>query len=156
MAGPLYGRAFQTAYVTRDLDGAIARYAAAFGVRNFMVFDTANGPYALRVGLAWAGDRMVEILDPQGEPSPLYAGTLPDQPDGLRFHHIGHLIEDADQWRQVEQAIALTATPVASTISVPGQFEIIYTDSRSVDGHYHEYVYAMPDGMRFFSEVPRN
>src|SRR5690606_42078177 len=51
-------------------------YADRSGASDFLVFDTGDtapeAPHRSRVGLAWLGDAMIELIEPVGEPPELY------------------------------------------------------------------------------------
>jgi len=89
---------FQNAYVTRDLDRAIALCGPAMGIGGFMAMDyelplrTAEGErtIGLRVATGWVGAIQVELIQPvSGHVAP-YVGGLPADPDDFvpRFHHV--------------------------------------------------------------------
>ena len=139
---------FQNAYVTRDLDKAIATLRAQHGVGEMMLidFDTdvttplGHGPVKSKVALAWVGGVQIELIEPVSGLAQIYADALPDD-DSLRFHHVGIRVPDMD---------ALRAEATANNWPVVFQgggdgFSFTYVDTRATFGHYLEYVYIRQD-----------
>ncbi|MDB5447327.1 MAG: hypothetical protein JWQ97_2644 [Phenylobacterium sp.] len=150
---------FQLGYVTSDLDQAIVLYGERFGVKQFLTFDSrAFNPDAeriVRVGLAWTGEVMIELIEPVGE-HPLYACALPQQGFGIQLHHLGYLVRDQAQWEAALAALSDPATPIVVRSDPSDMLEYAYADARGLVGHHVEIVWLKPTGEAFFESVPRN
>jgi hypothetical protein len=155
--GLFLSRHFQNAYTTRDADAAARMFADRHGIRSFhFMRDVPFGPGAtINIGLAWAGDVMVELIQPAGEGENLYSTMLPPEGQLVRFHHLGHLIEQREEW----DAVVAQATASGYPITLHGNnygVNYLYLDVRADAGHYLEYVHLDPPVARFFDVVPRN
>jgi hypothetical protein len=155
--GLFLSRHFQNAYTTRDIDAAAQMFADRHGIRAFHYMrDVPFGPDAsIHIGLAWAGEVMVELIQPNGEAPTLYSTHLP--PDGqlIRFHHLGHLISERAEYDAVVARANASGYPVAIQGNNYG-VNYLYLDVRSDVGHFLEYVHLDPPMARFFDAVPRN
>lgn len=149
---------FQQGYLTTDLDRAVALYGERLGVKRFFTFDTsAMSPEApIRVGLAWAGGVMVELIEPIGLAAPVYAGHLPPEGFAIRFHHMGYMIDEEAKWRDMVAALEGQGIPVALRRQGTGWIDFCYFDTRTMLGHLVEFVLAYPAGREFLAQVPRN
>ena len=148
-------RHFQNAYTTRDVDAAARMFAERHGIRSFhFMRDIPFGPDATtHIALAWAGEVMIELIQPNGGDN-LYTDWLPAEGHLLRFHHLGHLITDDDAWRQVNEQGAASRLPVALQGSHQG-VNYLYLDARRELGHFLEYVYLTGDAVHLFDPVPK-
>lgn len=149
---------FQRAYVTTDLDRAIADFSTTYGVRDFL--QMRDIPFAgsdtskVHLALAYVGDDMIELIQPMGD-IPLYNCLLPDQGYALRFHHYGHLLGTEAEWQD------MTAEVARQQLEVPlqgtsGMFRYLYANTRPQFGHFLEFIYCTPEGSAFFAQLPRN
>jgi Glyoxalase/Bleomycin resistance protein/Dioxygenase superfamily len=154
--GLFLARHFQNAYVTRDIDAAAAMFASRHGILSFHYMrDIPFGPGAtIHIGLAWAGDVMVELIQPGGDAANLYSTMLP--PDGqlVRFHHLGHLLDRRDDWDVVVGRAEKSGMPVVLHGNNHG-INYLYLDARGDTGHYLEYVHLDPEAAEFFKQAPR-
>jgi hypothetical protein len=153
--GLFLSRHFQNAYTTRDIDAAAKMFADRYDVRSFHYMrDVPNGNASMHLGLAWAGDVMVELIQPNGD-IPLYSSHMP--PDGqlVRFHHLGHLIDDRAEYDAVVARATASGYPIALHGNNYG-INYLYLDVRSDAGHFLEYVHLDPPMTQFFAPVPRN
>jgi hypothetical protein len=137
-------------------------YQDRLGIKKFLEFDSssmdASAPHPVRVALAWTGNMQVELIEPVGEPSALYASALPD--DGsfsTRLHHIGHMVRGDEAWRSLKRELASDGHRIAEETSVPDLLDLMYVDLREVDGLYREYVFPGEAGEEFLmKQVPQN
>jgi hypothetical protein len=148
---------FQHAYVTTDLDAAIAQYMSLYGLDNFLVINTAdfNSDPALRAAFAWHGSIMIELVQPIEEPNPLYIDVLRANESLTKLHHIGHVCSDEAEWNEVRGALDVAHVPISREAEVPGVMKFIYGDFRPINGHYREYILQYGDES-FFGQVPQN
>lgn len=147
---------FQNAYVTRDLEHAIAEMGAKHGIREFIRIEpqitayTREGGHAhchIRVALGWQGDFLFELIQPISGNVQHYLDYLPkDEKDpGLRLHHLGMLIDGEADYDRARAAID------PKTLSYEGAVEGVkwyYLDARATMGHYLEYMWATPELLR--------
>ena len=149
-------RHFQNAYVTRDIDAAAKMFAERHGIGSFhFLRDIPFEPGATtHLALAWAGDVMIELIQPNGAAPNLYSTHLPEPGQLLRFHHLGHLITDDASWDRIESTALRSGLPVALHGNSYG-VNYLYLDARAELGHYLEYVYLTGDAVHFFDAVPR-
>lgn len=157
MGTPLNGF-FQQGYITNDLDAALKYYRDKLGVKDFLTFDTTpytNGSPNL-VGLAWTGGVMVELIQPIGEPAPLYADHYPRTGFGIRFHHFGYRLPTEEEWRAANAHCEAIDLPLANIVDQSSFVNFSYFDARPQLGHFLELVFAHPAGSAFLDRVPRN
>ena len=148
-----FGAFFQTAYVTRSLDHAVATVTARHGIRDRVNFSpemevyTATdgvGPCHVKVALGWAGAMQVELIEPVSGNVRHYLEVLPAEPADLspRFHHVCMRVRD---WDAARAKVAAHGWTVAYEGGVPG-CRFVYIDARDSIGHYVEYLW-MSDEM---------
>ena len=144
---------FQNAYVTRDLEHAIAAMRAKHGITDFIRIEprmtayTREGGHApchLKVALGWQDDFLFELIQPISGNVRHYLDYLPaDETDpSLRLHHLGLLISDEGDYERARAAID------PATLSYEGGIEGVkwyYLDARDTMGHYLEYMWATPE-----------
>jgi hypothetical protein len=159
MRNLLIERIFQIAYVTNDLTAAIAEYRKRYGIREFMVFDSASGGSKgppLKIGLVWIGDTMIEFIESVGEPALLYAMDFKPAVLGIRHHHVGHFCETEAQWEALHSELQVQNIPIMREEEVPGVIKFLYADTRDIDGHFREYVLLGEGGQAMFKAIPRH
>jgi hypothetical protein len=151
--------AFQLAYVTPDIDGALAFAHARFGIAQFQVnrnvpIETRSGLANCHFAIAFIGQTQIELIQPAGGADAVYRDGLPSGGQ-LRLHHVGVLIGDAVGWARQKADIAAAGldTPVAGDFA--GMMHYLYADSRAELGHYTEYMYQTEAGAGLFDAVPR-
>jgi hypothetical protein len=154
--GLFLARHFQNAYVTRDIDAAARMFAERHGIRSFHYMrDVPFGPGAsIHIGLAWAGKVMIELIQPNGDAPNLYSTMLPPTGQLLRFHHLGHLIEERREWDEVVARAESSGIPVALRGNGYG-VNFLYLDARADTGHFLEYVHLDAEAAGFFDRAPR-
>jgi len=143
---------FQNAYVTRDLDRAIALCSPVMGIGGFVAMDyelvlrTPGGDKAvqLRVATGWLDAMQVELIQPVSGHVDPYAGGLPADPADFipRFHHIAVRRDDPDA---LAREVAALGLPVLFETSGNG-IASTFVDATSRIGHPIEFVCATPAG----------
>ena len=143
---------YQNAYLTHDLDAAMALVNQRYGTRDWIVFEpdmvlkTPDGDResSVRAALAWAGGLQLELIQPtRGWHAHYLPMMAADKADPVpRFHHIAVRRDDLDAMRDEIDRLGL---PLAFEGEVPG-LVYIYLDARESLGHYLEYVWASPEG----------
>ena len=146
----IVGRHFQNAYVTRDLDKAVAQFKDRADVRKVIEAEVrvplwtpqGEGEGLQKLAFVWVEDLNIELIQPkEGEVLALYRDALPDD-DGLAFHHVCHVVDDWDAFMaKVEQQ----PYPIVLKGGTPGMLQFVYLDTRAWLGHYTEYVWMAPE-----------
>ncbi len=148
----IFKNLYQNAYVTRDLDKAVALFKREYGVAEFIHFEpdmeviTPSGPAHLRcrAALGWVDEHFqIEVIQPLDGGIDVYSSFLPDD-DSPRFHHVAMRCDD---WRRMRADIDARGWVVAYEGHMEG-LSFIYVDARDNVGHYLEYVWATPDMWR--------
>ena len=141
----LAGRHFQNAYVTRNLEQAVAQVTAHADVRSAIAFEgttevlTALGrrPQTVKIAFIWIGDLQYEFIEPVVEAVPVFRTMLPDD-DRPRFHHSCARVPDWDDFRRrVDQQ----PYPVVIEGESGDNLKFLYLDARDLLGHYLEYAW---------------
>lgn len=144
----LEGHKYQIAYITRNIEKAVARFGPEIGRSDITVFDTSfpvvtpagSGTAVLKLALIWTGEMQYELIEPVSGPVDVYTDLLPED-DSLRFHHMAIRVDDWDAFRcEVDRrglAVALEGGGDA--------LRFLYLDRRDLLGHHVEYVWATPE-----------
>lgn len=138
----------QNAYVTTDMDQALALWREAFDVSAFYVFaNDAPGmecslPYRLKIALANVGGTEIELIEPL-DGNAMYSDILPkDGSFAVRFHHVCMKIDGVLADFEAHMA---SLDPVKHSVVYSGGMadlmRFAYTDERATLGHYVEHVW---------------
>ena len=146
LAAPGFSDAFQVAYVTRDIERAIAAFAAQHGVDRFdrvpadaLELRIPPAIVSLKVAIAWIGDWQVELIQPVAGADDIYRRALPAGPDGQAMHHAGIRVRgDRAEWDRFRAGIDETRIALEGGRN---EMRFIYVDERATLGHYLEYVW---------------
>lgn len=142
-----FSRAFQLAYVTRDMDRAMATIAREHGVTDFTAIPAgalelripAHATASLDVRVAWVGTWQIELIQPLAGTVEIYKAALPANGGSLAFHHVAISVPgDRTAWDRFRAGIP------DDRIAIEGgreEMRFIYTDERDTLGHYLEYVW---------------
>ena len=143
---------FQNAYVTHDLDDALAGIDRQFGKIDWIVVEpdmelkTPSGikESSVKAALGWHDGHQLEIIQPVRGYCDHYLPVLPaDKRDATpRFHHIAVRRDDEAAMRAEIERLGL---PLEFEGAVPG-LVFIYLDARKVLGHHFEFIWATPEG----------
>ncbi|MFT4247615.1 MAG: VOC family protein [Pseudomonas sp.] len=140
----LEGRHYQNAYVTRDIDRAVADFRARADVRTVIQFDntsevtTPKGRESLvsRLAFIWVGNLQYELIQPVSGAEDLYASALRAD-DTPAFHHICMRVDDWDSFRARVDRQSLPVVLEGGNESL----RFLYLDAREFLGHYLEYTW---------------
>lgn len=151
---------FQLAYVTTDLDQALAQIRATTGIQTFASLDMTpeivwrGTKHALkaRAALAWAGETMVEVIEPHGEEMAVWKRGLEGDGFRLAFHHVGVMVDDFDAARA---EVLAAGHSIAVEGEIPGIARWLYLDYTATLGHFLEHVWLSRAGWEFFAGLPR-
>jgi len=155
----------QTAWVTTDLDRAMAQFADRFKIGDFFTADIAFparlhdevGEMSIRMALANVDNIQIELIQPVGGGiDRIYRDALPT--DGRHanvFHHICVKLEGSiDQWNKYIEELE-TTTPIAYTGDSGPNVRFVYTDERDTLGIWLEHVwYESAYHMEFSAQIP--
>lgn len=143
---------FQNAYVTHDMDRAMAQIDARFGKIDWIVFEpdmvlkTPQGDRAssVRAALGWQAGHQLELIQPVKGYLDHYTAVMRADPADWRpvFHHVAVRRDDeAAMRREIEEL----GFPVLFESAVPG-LAFVYIDARETLGHCIEFIWATPEG----------
>lgn len=156
----LFQQHFQIAYVVRDIEAATRRFAREFGIVRWDVMDMAAllGPgHGTRfIGNAYAGEVMIELIEPDPAGESLYRDWIPDATDGVRLHHLGFLVRSDADFRAAVAQLEAAGYPTAHSGSFGDNLDYHYADTTALLGHYYELIHLKPAGEQFFARIPRN
>jgi hypothetical protein len=141
----LEGRHYQNAYVTRNLEKAVARVTATADVRSVVQFEattevrTSLGrrPQTSKLAFVWIGDLQYEFIEPVTEAVPVFSPMLPDD-DRPRFHHSCARVPD---WEDFRRRVDEQPYPVVIEGESGDNLKFLYLDTRELLGHYLEYTW---------------
>ena len=156
----MFKNVFQIAYVTTDLERAIAVFRDQQGVAEIAVFedftlDVAGGRDAvINVGLAYVGDVQLEIIEPVTGDVDLYRTWLPDE-FAVRHHHFCHRLDSVAELEAVQGRYEQSGVTIPLAASL-GETRLFYADTTSLLDHYQEYAWIAPESEEFMASLPRN
>ncbi len=138
----------QNAYVTTDMDRALALWRDEFDVTSFFVFaNDAPGmecshPYRLKIALATVGGTEIELIEPL-DGNAMYSEILPkDGSFALRFHHVCMRIEgELADFEAHLASLDPVRHPVVYQGGMADLMRFVYTDERATLGHFIEHVW---------------
>ena len=142
------GLHYQNAYVTRNIDKAMAEFTARADARDAVQFEattqvlTADGPrtQTIKMALAWVGDLQYEFIEPVVDATPMFSGWLPDG-DEPKFHHSCARVEDWDDFRR---RVGEQPYPVVFEGEGSSGLKFLFLDARQLLGHYLEFCWMTP------------
>ena len=156
------GTMFQLGYVTNDLEAAVDDFGERLGVRDFHIVDVGAAagkpvPHGARIAMAWSGATMVELIQPLGEPAPVYVDDLAPPGDlVVKFNHVGLTVPEEGRWRIMLDRLAEHGLEVAWRGSDPARLDVAYVDARATLGHYVEFIRDCPAIRELMARVPHN
>lgn len=142
----------QVAYVTNDMQRALAVFRDHYDVPAFHVFaNDAPGLVQsdgarLKIALALVGGVEIELIEPQGDSAPLFSAALPIDGDfAIRFHHVAYRIDGTlADYESHLASIDSARHPVVLHGAMGDLMRFAYTDERALLGHYVEHVWMDP------------
>lgn len=144
------GRHYQNAYVTRNVDKAVAEFRERAEVRTVLETEVAvevwtpqgTGTGVQKLAFVWVEDLNYELIEPKsGDVLAIYRDALPAD-DSLKFHHVCHVVDD---WDALMAKVERQPYPVVLKGGTAGLLQFLYLDTREWLGHYTEYVWMVPD-----------
>jgi Glyoxalase/Bleomycin resistance protein/Dioxygenase superfamily len=144
------GRHYQNAYVTRNVEKAVAQFKERADIRTLYEIETpvkvwtpqGEGVGMQKLAFIWVGDLNFELIEPkEGDVLAIYRDALPAD-DSLQFHHVCQVV---DEWEPLWARVQAQPYPVVLKGGTPGLLEFCYLDTRAWLGHYTEYVWMVPE-----------
>ncbi|RJF91166.1 VOC family protein [Sphingomonas cavernae] len=144
------GRHYQNAYVTRNVDKAVASFKQHADIRSLMEIEVpvqlwtpqGEGTGVQKLAFVWVEDLNFELIEPKdGETLAIYRDALPAD-DSLKFHHVCHVVDD---WDELMGKVEKQPFPIVLKGGTPGMLQFLYLDAREWLGHYIEYVWMVPE-----------
>jgi hypothetical protein len=160
-SGLVLGQAFQTAYVTTDMDAAVASFRDRFGVGQFFrsgrrtVSLDSGGRMTMEIALAWVGSTMLEIIQPIADDVAVYADWLPKHGFAVRFHHIGFRLRSSDEWNAMLERNERHGHQVVFNLTASNT-RALYIDTVAALGHYVEYLFYIDPPNTSLPRIPQN
>ena len=138
---------YQNAYVTPDIEQALAIFRERYGVADARSFEAeyevttpaGTGVARNRLALIWIGDLQYELIEPVSGAVDIYREALPAT--GLRFHHVCMRSFD---WDATLAEVERQRLPIVYRGDSTSGLKFIYADARDTLGHYLEFV-SVPD-----------
>lgn len=156
----LFKRHFQVAYLVDDAKAGIEILSKHYGVEKWDLMDMAQihgpGSAARFIGNAWVGDMMIEVIEPDEGADSIYRNWKKDSGLPLRFHHLGFLIDSAEEFEAAKRQLADSGFPIVVDGSFGEVLDYAYADTTSELGHYYELIRLKSDGDSFFGRIPVN
>lgn len=150
------GSVAQLGYVTRNLDRALTRYRDKHDVADFLLLEPAPGAAGPRVGLAYQGGVMIEIIEPAVGIEGVYATALPEDDDSAHLHHIAYVVEDLDTLNRIAGEYEEAGYEVPVNRDTGQGIWLAYVDTRRDMGHFTELLHLFDEGHALFGRVPGN
>jgi hypothetical protein len=140
----LEGRHYQNAYITRDIDKAVASFRSRADVADARVFEAAvevqtpvgRGMAVSKLCFIWINNLQYELIQPVSGLVDIYRDALPAD-DSLKFHHICMRV---DNWQEFRARVPQQRLPVVLE-GGSEHLRFLYLDAREFIGHYLEYVW---------------
>ncbi|MCK9542587.1 MAG: VOC family protein [Novosphingobium sp.] len=150
---PMFNGLYQMGFVTDDLDAAQERLGRRFGISRFRV---QRNDQRMSTAHAFAGDMMVEIIQPGPEAPAVYHENVPGG-GAVRLHHLGYRVPDVENWEKLLAQVDAEgwATPIRGAV-MDGHLRFVYVDTLADLGIYQEYVCLTGPALHLYDDVPAN
>lgn len=157
---PDYINFFQLGFVTHDIDAGAETIKKLYGIPELQIgrdgkTSSSLGDIIVDGALAYIGNVQIELLAPKGGPDAVYRDMVAPEPGSVHLHHCGHLVRTKENWQEMLDAVAESgfATPIRGCYE--DMVRYLYVDTRSMFGHYTEFLYFDKEGANIFDTVPR-
>lgn len=147
---------FQHAYVVRNLDKTMVSFKEKLGVHQWQVMPVPEGGPIKAIGLAYAQNVMIELIEAVPEYDSIYRDWIPESESAARFHHLGYIIDDEADFHDLVGRFDAAGCGGAFAGSHGDILAFHYADSVGLLGHYCELVHLKTAGKDYFSGVPHN
>jgi hypothetical protein len=142
---------FQNAYITRDLEQAMALFKTTHDFDRFVSMEvrqqlktrSGNGEAVVKMALGWIGDLQYELIQPVSGLIDVYLDGLPER-HPMQFHHV--CMRVIDDWDGFRARLEREKQPIVMEGSgMGGGLKFLYLDARATLGHYLEYCWMTPE-----------
>jgi len=147
---------FQLGYVVRNLYRAVEHMRDKFGVAKWQVNRMPKSAPARVLGFAYVQKVMIELIEARPELDTIYRDWIPESETAARLHHLGYMMDSAEEWHRVIDQFQAGGFRAALTESSNDLFDYYYSDTVAQLGHYCELIFLKPAGRTFWADVPRN
>lgn len=150
----------QVCFTVPDLDAALAEFSARFGAGPWFVgegppahldcsiYRGEPSPLGARFGLAYAGELMLELVEPRAGSRSIFSEVVDRRGYGL--HHLGFLVDDFDG---AEAALTAAGRDIVTTSVTPRGARIAMVDSGAALGILEEYIELNAAGAAFYEQM---
>ncbi len=141
------GHHWQNAYITDDIEAAIAQFQARADIGEIPVLDVEQSLWTpdgmkrvvTRLGFIWIDDLQYELIQPVEDETGIYS-NYKDNGGTIHFHHVCNRVPE---WESFRAAVDAQDLPVVLERAIEGDLlKFLYLDGRDFCGHYLEYVWA--------------
>jgi hypothetical protein len=147
---------FQIGYVVRDANKAAAYLREKFGIVKWQIRRMPESAPSSALGFAYVQQMMIELVEARPSQDTIFRDWLPRSDSAARFHHLGYMIENEEQWRETVGQFEVAGVPTAFAGSAGDLLDYHYADTVAHLGHYCELVRLKPAGRDYFAKVPHN
>lgn len=137
-----------------NLDKAIANFRDNYGVKEWQVMSMPEGAPMRALALDCAQNKT--MIEPIPGHDRNYKDWVPESDTAARFHHLGFLIDSADEYRQIADQFNTLDFRAALAGTNGDLHDYHYADTVSHLDHNCELIHLLPGGKNFFSMVPNN
>jgi hypothetical protein len=150
---PMFDGQYQMGFITSDIEAAQERLAARFGIAKYRV---KCDPQAIWSAHAFAGDMMIEIVQPGPQAPPVFIEDRRGE-GAVRLHHLGYLVRTRERFDEIAAIVEREGwlTPLRTT-AMDGHLQVIFVDARADLGYYQEYVFLTGPALGLYGDVPVN
>jgi extradiol dioxygenase family protein len=152
----LFKNLFHTGYAVGDVDKAIRSLGEKFGITEWKILRLPEDSPGRALAFAYAHDMMIELVAIKPGEVPIYNDWIPRDDSALRLHHLGYLVENQAEWRNVAVQFERLGVPLAIDAEMGDLLSYRYFDTTPLLGHYSEFVLMKPGAQDFWDSVPRN
>lgn len=150
---PMFDGQYHMGFITTDIEAAQEQLAQRFGISRYRV---KRDPQAIWSAHAFAGDMMIEVVQPGPDAPPIY---LQDRPGGgaVRLHHMGYFIREPARFDALQARLDRDGRTIPFRgIAMDDHLRFMFVDSRDVLGYFQEYVCLTGPALRLYDDVPLN
>ncbi|TWC97608.1 MULTISPECIES: hypothetical protein [unclassified Sphingobium] len=145
---------YQLGFTTHDIDCAKQVLGERYGLTRWR--DRSNG-LKMTTAHAYAGESMIEIIQPGPEGHIIYLEHMPLGDGVIRLHHLGRRIADQAAWDGLQRGIETSGLDVPmGGVVMNGDLHYAYVDTRADLGIFSEYVWCRGAAKSLYDDVPQN
>jgi hypothetical protein len=159
---PAFGGFYQSAYVTNDLEQALALFKDIYGVPEFLVMPAnyevgyrgGKGLMNIRLALCNLNGVQIEVIEAGEGCIGLYREGLPESGFAVAHHHVAMLVNgDFNRWKQWRAEVGASDRGIVLEGDMGETAQFIYIDDKRRLGHYTEYLWQTPAGREAMNKM---